>query len=115
MALLLELVQEIAEAAAEHAARCAACEQAAQSALEDIAETAGATTTGKAGSHITGQFGRLPRCRASLAGCEMLDGFPGQQAQDCHGHGRHPASAFGWCVWRARATRAVLHAVEYVE
>ena len=42
MALLLELIEQVAEAAAEHAAGRTTREQAAEAALEDIAETAAA-------------------------------------------------------------------------
>src|ERR1700712_310208 len=113
MALLLELIEQAAEPAAQHAAGSTTREQATEAALEDIAETAAAT--GQAGRDIAGQLGRsLRRRRARLATAEMLHGLPGQQAQDRHGHRRHTAFIIG-IAWGAGATRAVLHAVEYVE
>ena len=57
----------------------------------------------------------LRRRRARLAAAEMLDGLPGQQCQDRHGHRRHSAAAIRLRARGARAARAVLHAVEYVE
>ena len=47
MAALLKLVEQVAQAAAQHAAGGAAGEQAAQTALQQIAETAAAQTTGR--------------------------------------------------------------------
>src|SRR4051794_41680740 len=46
MALLLELIEQVAEAAAEHASGRTTREQSAEAALEDVAETA--TATGQA-------------------------------------------------------------------
>ena len=43
----------------------------------------------------------------------MFDRLVGEQGQDRHGHRRHPAARLR--AWIARAARAILHAVEYVE
>src|SRR5829696_1803306 len=113
-ALLLELIEEVAEAAAQDAPRRAAREQSAQAALEHVAQSATArAAAGQAGIDIAGRGRRLRR-RAGLVAAEMLDAFPGQERQDRHGQGRHPAAVIPR-AGGARAARAVLHAVEYVE
>ncbi len=115
MAALLKLVQEVAEAAADHTARCAACEQAAEAALEQIAEPAAAKctaeSTGQAGIH---RRWRGRRIAAGLTAAVMLDRLVCKQGQDRHGHRRHAALGIG-VAWSTRTARAVLHAVEYVE
>ena len=74
MALLLELIQEVAEAAAQDAAGRAAREQPAQSALQHVAETAARAAAGQAGIHIAGcGRGRWLRRGPGLVAAEMLD------------------------------------------
>src|SRR5262245_2697754 len=70
-AFLLELIEQVAKAAAQDAARRAARKQSAEAALEHVAETATAQATthaaGQAGCHIAGQFWwRLRRRGAGL-------------------------------------------------
>src|SRR5580704_15935259 len=123
MAALLELLEQVAEPAADHAAGSAAREQAAQPTLEEVAKTAavataktstGKTSTTSASSHsaASGRGGGRRR-GVALAATDMLDRLVGQQGQDRHGHGRH--SAAGLRGRTAGPARAVLHAVEYVE
>ena len=69
LALLLELVEQVAEAAAEDAAGGAAREQSAEPALEQVAEAA-AATAGQAGVDIAGRGAPAPAAGAALrAGC----------------------------------------------
>src|ERR1700729_3235704 len=78
MAALLELLEQVAEPAADHAAGSAAREQAAQPTLEEIAKTAAATTaeisttktsTANASTHsaASGRGGGRRRCVALAA------------------------------------------------
>src|ERR1700722_6711185 len=73
MAALLELLEQVAEPAADHAAGGAAREQAAQPALENIAKTT-TETPAAAASHSAagGRGGRRRRC-AALTAANMLD------------------------------------------
>src|SRR4029077_10450873 len=108
-------MEEAPEPATDHAARGGAAEQSAQSALEEIAEPAAHTAAGEARGHVAGRGrGSRLRCCAGLVAAKMLDRFPGEQRQDRHGHRRH-AATFGLRARCARAARALLHAVEYVE
>src|ERR1700722_6475818 len=114
MAVLLQLLEQVAKAAADHASRRAACEQAAQSAGDQTAETAATARAGIRGRGAWRWCGRRRRRGARLAGGQMFEGLEGEQSEDGHRHRRHAAAA-AWCAWRAGAARAVLHAVEYVE
>src|SRR5260370_22838782 len=109
LAILLELPEQIAEPAADHASRGAACEQAAQSALEQIAKT----STHSAAGHAIARRWRRCRRYAGLAATEMFDRLPGEQCQHRHGDRRHAAAR--WRARIARAARALLHPVEYIE
>jgi hypothetical protein len=71
--LLLELIQEVAEAAGKNAAGGAARQKAAQAALEHVAQS----TTARTGVHMAG-CGHGLRRGAGLVAAEMLDAFPGQ-------------------------------------
>src|SRR5258705_3260621 len=104
--VLWELLEQVAKPAADHASRGAAREQAAQSSLEKVTETAAA----RAGIYVAG---RWRRSCTGLAATEMFDRLVGEQCKDRHGHRRHPAAALRTGI--ARAARALLHSVEYIE
>ena len=113
MAVLLELLEQVAEPAADHAAGGAAREQAAEAALEDIAKTAAKPPPpGSRRVPPPGEGAGAGR-RARLAAAEMLDGLPGQQARIAMVIGDMPP--LDCALGCAGAARAVLHAVEYVE
>src|SRR5258705_225593 len=97
LAILLELLEQVAKPAADHASRGAAREQAAQSSLEKVTETAAA----RAGIYVAG---RWRRSCTGLAATEMFDRLVGEQCKDRHGHRRHPAAALRTGI--ARAARA---------
>src|SRR4051794_35244669 len=90
MTALLELVEEIAEPAAEHGAGRAAREQAAKAALQQVTEAAASARIHRRGE--------MRRCRrrlrraAGLVAAQMLECLPGEQAKEGHGHGRHAAA-----------------------
>src|SRR5450432_1272561 len=108
MAVLLELLEQVAEPARDHASGGATGQQAAQSALENITETAAHAATRR---HVAGYWRRRRSC-AGLAATEMFDRLPGQQRQDRHGHRRHSSARLRAGI--TGAARAVLHPVEYV-
>ncbi|MBR0955200.1 hypothetical protein JQ591_32590 [Bradyrhizobium canariense] len=122
VAALLELVEQIAETAAEHAAGCATREQAAKATLEQVTEAAASAkraseTATSTRIHRRGEVRRrrgLLRRRAGLACGHVLECLPGEQAEERHGHRRHAARGL-LGAWRAGPARAVLHAVEDVE
>src|SRR3954454_1866714 len=105
LAVLLELPEQVAQPAAEHASRRAAGEQSAESALEQIADASAHSTAG------TGCRRRRGCIRWGAA--EMLHSLPPQQSEDRHRHRRHPAATLGIRV--AGATRALLHSVEDIK
>jgi hypothetical protein len=107
MAALLELLEQVAKAAADDTPGSAAREQAAQSTLENIAKT----SAGSAGHSTSAR--RWRRTCARWTAAQMLDCLVGEQRKDCHGHRRHPAARL-----RARTggtARTLLHSVQYIE
>src|ERR1700694_2188899 len=108
MAVLLQLLEQVAESAADHAAGGAPGEQAAEAAFQNIADSA-ARHSGIDGA----RRGRGSRRCTGLTAAEMFHRLPGEQTEDRHGHRRHAAA--GLRAWGAGTARAVLHAVEYVE
>src|ERR1700679_4253968 len=112
MAVLLQLLEQVAKSAADGASRRAACEQSAQSAGDKAAEASAAGRAGIRGG--CAWRGRRGRRGARLACGQMFHRLEGEQSKDRHGERRHAAAA-ARCAWRAGAARAILHAVEYVE
>src|SRR5690242_11161944 len=117
MAALLQLLEQVAEAAGNHAAGCGAAEHSSERAFEDVTKTAAAArSTAKTAGHATAGGRRRwcgrRRC-ARLARGEMFEGLPGKQAEDRHGHGRHSAAGLG--ARSAGAAGTLLHAIDDVE
>src|SRR5690242_14577976 len=74
-AFLLQLVEQVAEPATQHAAGSAAREQSAQSTLEHVAKATARRGGGDVAGCRRGGGGRLRGCAGLLVG-EMLDRFP---------------------------------------
>src|SRR5438045_9679489 len=70
LAALLQLLEHVAEPAADHAAGCTAGEQAAERTFQYVAKTTAARAAGRRGRRL--------RRRAALAGGHMFDGLPGE-------------------------------------
>src|ERR1700722_3195000 len=115
VAVLLELLEQVAQSAADNAACRTSGEHAAEATLEDVAKTTKTSTTKtsttKAAANSAGR-GRRRRCR-SRAAADVFDSLVGKQRQDRHGHRRHAAAGL-----RARGggtARTVLPSVQYIE
>src|ERR1700683_3601691 len=106
---LLELLEQIVEAAAQDRSRSTGAEQAAQAVLENVADVA-ASIRGLSGRRRAGA--RRSWARA-WRGRKALDGLVGKQAEHRHGDRRHTFAT--WAAARiGRAARAILHSVENI-
>src|SRR5215469_8305604 len=101
MATLLQLLEQVAEPAGNHAARGSSAEHTPERAFQNVSKattTKATTTAGAAGHATTGGCRRRSRGgrwgRTGLACGQMFEGLPGEQAEDRHGHGRHSAAGF---------------------
>src|SRR5579883_822160 len=112
MAALLQLLEQVAQSAADNAAGSSTCEQSAKPALEKVAESAAKSPTNRA-ADVAARCGGLRRICTGGAAAQMLDRLVSKQRQDRHGERRHSAAGL-----RARArgpARTLLHSVEYIE
>src|SRR5580692_2969493 len=130
VAVLLELLEQVAQSAADNAACRASGEHAAEATLEDVAKTAetstktstaktstkasaAKTSTTKAAAN-SARRGCRRRCSGrSRAAADVFDSLVGKQRQDRHGHRRHAAA--GLCARSGGTARTVLHSVQYIE
>src|SRR5437868_13073453 len=78
LAALLQLLEHVAEPAADHAAGRTAREQAAKRTFQYVAKTTTETTAARSAA---GRRGRRPWRRAAPAGGHLFHGLPGAQAK----------------------------------
>src|SRR5580704_11119653 len=120
VAVLLEMLEQVAQSAADNAACRATGKHAAEAALENGAKTAKTSTKAAAAKTATtkaaansARRGCRRRCSGrSRAAADVFDSLVGKQRQDRHGHRRHAAA--GLCARSGGTARTVLHSVQYI-
>src|SRR5262249_30067107 len=114
LAVLLKLLEEIVQAAAQYAAGSTACKQPAQSAFHQITQSA--TAVGDVDACVFCSWLRASIARSGrwlLRAGETFDRLVGKQTEDRHGDRRHPTAAgarIGFGV--TLSMRSILHPIE---
>src|SRR5262249_51184641 len=114
VAALLELLEQIAQAATDDVTGRRTAGTAREQAAQQIAEAAAASTACAGSARRRSRA--TTRIAGGLSGTETPDRLEGEQSQQGHRQRRHSATAAaaGRC-WHAFAARPVLHSVEDVE